>query len=1029
MRGSLQAAQEFEQVQVFDLDPGWNLIAFQVLPSNRTPASVFASLRDEFLAAWTFDNERGKWTHYKRLGTEGSSVDNLIAPIEEIQIGSAYWIYVIGQQSWEIVGTAPSLVPPVNLTQGWNLIGVPTGIGELPEQINILSVFAASGLDFDRIMRWETDRYLRFTPTDDGDDDFTNFDPDMGHWVRVNSSEYTLKPELFSSVRADVDVEPQGNFPSFEDFEFSQNRQTQAVPLGPKDQTHIVFLAGEDTQQLGIANTGGGILLWKLIWEPIDAPEVNWLQFSDLDGQGVTTIETDVIELFLNRQNLLGGRSYSGKLTLVTTDGDREFTVIANVPGLQGEWRGKAVIDGVSQLGDYRMRKNPLPDIDLHLSFFEDPQVPGLLRGNIDSQNALLWPVDVPLIGHVVSENGNAFLLNGAYILPPGDQNNPPYDKYNPDQEDVDWNEDGLLDNINPYPFPIYRSVTFEGQVLSANPVDGYQIEGDYSELIYGMLRRPIQLEGTFSIVRSRSKPFSERRPIENEESEAGIDPVVLKSSTPENGLIFPGTEFRDTITFKTDFVLQNVSVGVDISQSDPSTVIVELIPPDESIVITLHNKANIRTLAGLSFPTTRTPVDSLVNELIRAGALTRGDWKLIIKNEGTQDVKLDKWTLRLQGQPVFDVWGKVIDGLSGQGLPADVLLDGLSISTIVQAKDDGVFPLQRLPGIPLNLTSSLLGFKALTPEVPGLQPRFTTPKFPNTLSSVNKEALAQKFRPLPAFPIPPRSTEGFGESLGTMDEPVLILEMKPDPDLGPNPRILASPATGVAPLEVSFSLIDPASQLPAGAEIIWDFGDGSDLVATQAASIRHTFGVVGEEGYSVRAIVGSEILTETVLVMPSPNRSPFQFNFFQVHYSSGGSIPKDLQVEPNEPYLMTQHATAASFDIDRAPFTTESNRGFNQDGFAPLNSGDNSAFFKGEDSNYHILEDPCAASSDPEVFDIYPRLGAQGCQGIRFQMLCNVGPQIIPVPNPLLGEGKSGISRSRENKLISGPLASYWKK
>jgi hypothetical protein len=85
--------------------------------------------------------------------------------------------------------------------------------------------------------------------------------------------------------------------------------------------------------------------------------------------------------------------------------------VVAHVPGIQGEWSGSAEIQSVNN------RKNPVPKIDLHLSFFEDPAIPGLVRGYMDSYNSLLWPVDVPLIGHITDRSGNAFYLNGAYVL------------------------------------------------------------------------------------------------------------------------------------------------------------------------------------------------------------------------------------------------------------------------------------------------------------------------------------------------------------------------------------------------------------------------------------------------------------------------------------------------------------------------------------------------------------------------------------------------------------------------------------
>src|SRR5205823_2062199 len=106
-----------------------------------------------------------------------------------------------------------------------------------------------------------------------------------------------------------------------------------------------------------------------------DATNANWLQSSATTG--ITTIENDVIQLFLDRTQLPKG-TYQGTLLLRTTAGNRSFQVVANVTDLRGEWRGMAQISNVSG------KKNAVADIDLHLDFFEDPTVPGLIRGLLD---------------------------------------------------------------------------------------------------------------------------------------------------------------------------------------------------------------------------------------------------------------------------------------------------------------------------------------------------------------------------------------------------------------------------------------------------------------------------------------------------------------------------------------------------------------------------------------------------------------------------------------------------------------------
>src|SRR6266481_10108871 len=50
------------QTQSIRLGSSWNLIAFQVIPTNSSPASVFGILGSDFVAAGTFDNRTKQWS-------------------------------------------------------------------------------------------------------------------------------------------------------------------------------------------------------------------------------------------------------------------------------------------------------------------------------------------------------------------------------------------------------------------------------------------------------------------------------------------------------------------------------------------------------------------------------------------------------------------------------------------------------------------------------------------------------------------------------------------------------------------------------------------------------------------------------------------------------------------------------------------------------------------------------------------------------------------------------------------------------
>src|SRR5262249_58151967 len=128
-------------------------------------------------------------------------------------------------------------------------------------------------------------------------------------------------------------------------------------------------------------NTGGGILLWEADWFPVtdrNTPE-SWIRLfaspdqreqRDESGRllasytnltGVTTLENDIVYLRLDRKNL-GRGNHEGDLVLRTSVGDRTFHVIAEIPGLEGDFKGFAQISAVNG------KHNPVPDIDLNIS-------------------------------------------------------------------------------------------------------------------------------------------------------------------------------------------------------------------------------------------------------------------------------------------------------------------------------------------------------------------------------------------------------------------------------------------------------------------------------------------------------------------------------------------------------------------------------------------------------------------------------------------------------------------------------------
>ena len=173
------------------------------------------------------------------------------------------------------------------------------------------------------------------------------------------------------------------------------------------------------------------------------------------------------------------------------------------------------------------------------------------------------------------------FHLGGGFILPPGDVNNEPFEEF-PGENDADWNRNGEFEDLNPLPFPIQRSVSLDGAVVAGDPVNGFRIEGNYTEVVHGMLPEAIELRGRFSLARNSLVPFgayqSEEAIVEAYSPEfRGRDPFVTQ---------FPAgqTALSNSIGVTRDFILHQLQVTLQFAGPlTHSDFTVHLVAPAEN--------------------------------------------------------------------------------------------------------------------------------------------------------------------------------------------------------------------------------------------------------------------------------------------------------------------------------------------------------------------------------------------------------------------------------------------------------------
>jgi len=614
-----------------------------------------------------------------------------------------------------------------------------------------------------------------------------------------------------------------------------------------------------------------------------------------------------------------------------------------------------------------------------------------------------------------VADKGNQFVLGGSFVLPPGDQNGEPFNRWSesdPDAgADVDWLNDGTLDVRNPFPFPIQRSVSFEGSLIAANPTDGYILEGKYNEIIYGMSREPILLSGIFRLERRAVRPLSSRRSVT---ADTGVEPVVEKRNAV--ALVIPAGATRETaVSIQTEMDLHSLQASLAFNAPLPhSTLLIKLVSPSSSAVeLTLYDGRtaaggiNPKLLETVTFPLDR-PAHGDLDQFLREVPKTQTDpplsqfWKLVIQNTGAQSVTLANWTLRLEGQPVTDVVGLVKAGASP--LPGvRVSLDGAPFSLSAGVSDaQGRFLLSRVPLLPLNFSGSRPGYLPTDPATPGLSPVFTRPFVGQqglTFSPIEDRLIA-RFNPLAGAPVALAGVPGF--TSGTQRSPFEV-NMRADAS-GP-PKIAAGPLIAFAGTTVEFDAANPA------ASAFWDFGDQASATTIQAS---HVYQVPGLYRVNLFSPADSPTPQDMVnmIVLSSPGHAPgkpsdlrgeptelhpqtaaaaYFAQVFQPFFSTGGVLPAHKvgtdpatgadryisDVTPQSSFapgetnafgaayvsaMSLQLAYAATMDIDLAPHTIPAGttKEFQSDGFAPLSSPGfdgainvNNQGFKVEDFNY----------------------------------------------------------------------------
>ena len=497
------------QTEIIPFTTGWNLISFQV-GGAMTPQQFASQLQTNgLLSIWSYDSANRTWQTYMPTNTP--------VTLTNLSPGRGYWVKVSKPNTITLVG--PVWSGSIIFVPGWNLVGFPGLTFDPTEQLDLNSIFRDQLSVVPRVWRYDAGTSQKFVGYDGlalpQVTDLKSVEPGKGYWVYCNEN-MTLTPVASVALAADGDISPLQIDELFDALDGRYTGSASSLYLNqivryagsedaaedlnhngildsPFTQDTMFFASGVNQQNLTIANVGTGLMNWS-----IESPD-GWISANP--PAGVTGTEQDSVQIGVNRAGLIPG-FYSNTMTIYAASSSRSVRVILQVPPVEGDYRGAATVSRVNG------KDIALGKVDLNLTMFNESTNINetRFRGVINRDKALLFPRDVFMNG--VFYQNNDFSLTTTFESPAGDRNAPPYDtfQHNPANAygDRDYNGNGVLDNLNPFPFAIYRQVTLLGRRTTPDHLEGTYIEAIENALPAGQV---IYLEGTFGLDRETLTP------------------------------------------------------------------------------------------------------------------------------------------------------------------------------------------------------------------------------------------------------------------------------------------------------------------------------------------------------------------------------------------------------------------------------------------------------------------------------------------------------------------------------------------
>jgi hypothetical protein len=617
------------------INQGWNFIGFNMDPKTElvTLDSILGNTHaGDVSQIWGYDASSAKFYGYDLFS---SPPTNTLSGVEP---GQGYWLYA--NQSF-LLTSEPQIL-------------LPSDIDESP-----LSQQEAFGLGL----------------TLD-----SNGDP-VGRYVGATDEATLATYQTIGFVKFVQDSSEEGEvLEDDEDYPYDLNGNGIIDTSATQDT--IRFASGVDRQHITLTRGKGISYTWEV------SANQDWINF-DEDSGDVSGAQ-DTIVVSVDRTTLSAGKyGYNKEVAITLTIGEETSIIYVqvDVPTIEGDWFGYATLNKVNG------KSIGLGKVDLFLNSSMEGDSLDRFTTVLNSDRSLLFPRDVFMNG--IFYTGKNFSLTTNFSMVEGDINAPGYETFtNAPQvpgvvSDYDQDGDGVVDNMNPFPYRLHREVTLQGTRYQSKfmkldeddeaftLVSDDRLEGVYVETVRGLLPNdaPILIEGSFVLKRE----------------EASYDPtkktVAVLSHTI--GQTIGGTntpDFSDTLTLD-NHVDVTGSIGIYVDLTLPTAAAYR------SMILTLVGPDGLRYVL-------QKEEESLLNNghyTLDAfdGQSVTGDWVLQVEWNTSERGTLVGWSIDIKGTTANTLSGNIIYELAVDPADEPILIEGavvvLTGTNIIQSPKTSV--------------------------------------------------------------------------------------------------------------------------------------------------------------------------------------------------------------------------------------------------------------------------------------------------------------------------------------------------